>query len=335
MKILAFTLPRIPGVRTGGPAMVTVEVTNECPFTCVTCPREAIPCERGYISYDLFRKICEECGDNPFVAELTFSGMGEPLLHRDVISMAALAKKQGIPKVRLLTNGLLLDRYRTGEILERGDIDEIGVSLDALTENTFFRVKGSRGFRTIEENLRHFLKERRKRRTFRPFVSLHMLQTREAAAETGDFIRKWEPELGRGDKILIKDAHSFAGQVPGMAPAKKAEAERLPCRQLWEYLYISWDGDVMPCCMDVFRKMRLGNLQTQTLREIWKGGKLAGLRRIHREGGWNRLPLCETCDTWWYLRPMALDDRKTRRTPPGRNKKVASAHGLCTMDLDQ
>ena len=42
---------------------------------------------------------------------------------------------------------------------------------------------------------------------------------------------------------------------------------------------IAWDGDVVPCCFDYDKKIVLGNIENETLSEIWNGTKMHDLRR--------------------------------------------------------
>ena len=66
-------------------------------------------------------------------------------------------------------------------------------------------------------------------------------------------------KVGYGAMIVIMFgflANGFAGQVEDRRLEEQIyTGERFPCRQLWGFLYISRNGDVMPCCMDVFKKL--------------------------------------------------------------------------------
>jgi radical SAM protein with 4Fe4S-binding SPASM domain len=192
-----------------------------------------------------------------------------------------------------------LTRQKTEEILKGKVCDEIGFSLDALTEETYKKLKKGAKLETVEENIAYFL--RSKGNCGSPFVSLHMLNMQETEPEIDGFIQKWTPLLGKGDHILVKDVHDFAGQVKDTRTKEQTTArKRLPCRQLWNFLYVSWDGDVMPCCMDPLRKLKIGNLNESSLEELWNGPRLEEIRHIHLQEKYNEIPLCSTCEYWWY-----------------------------------
>jgi radical SAM protein with 4Fe4S-binding SPASM domain len=247
--------------------------------------------------FDLFNKIIDQCFRHYSLGDLVFSGLGEPLLHPRLLEMSKLAKRKGIPNVRLITNAILLTRQKTLEILEDSGFDEIGLSLDANSEETYQKVKNSAKFQIAQDNIAYFLSQKQ----WKPFVSLHILKMRETADEISDFIKKWSSLLGKGDHILIKDVHNFAGQVEERRLEEQIyRGGRFPCRQLWGFLYISWNGDVMPCCMDVFKKLRLGNLRNSSLQQLWNSPFLQGIRRIHLQERYEEIPLCSHCGNWWY-----------------------------------
>lgn len=291
---------RVNRRRSRFPFMVAVEVTNECMLDCIICPHSRLKEKTGYMSLDLFHKIIDECSRHPSLGDLVFTGPGEPLLHPKLLEMSKLAKRKRIPYVRLITNAILLTRQKTPQILADSGLDEIGLSLDAATQRTYQKIKRSSKFQIAQENIPYFLNQKKKR--WKPFVSLHILKMRETAGEISDFVKKWSSLLGKGDHIFIKDVHNFAGQVEDRRLEEQIHRrERYPCRQLWEFLYVSWNGDVMPCCMDVFKKLKLGNLRNSSLQQLWDSSFLQGIRRIRLQERYEEIPLCSHCGNWWYL----------------------------------
>jgi len=263
-KSMQLVLRRANKYRLKFPYMVALEVTNECPFDCIMCPRTQRKEGSGYMSLDLFQKIIDECSKNRSMIELVFTGMGEPLLHPQILEMFRIAKSAGIPTVRVVTTALLLTKDKINTILESPGLDQISISLDAFTPETYQKVKGSPHFQKVLANIEYFLNQRNERGCWKPFVNLHILKMKETAAEIKDFVKKWEPKLEKGDQILIKGFHTFSGSVKDRrVEPSEDKGKRFPCRQIWELCYISWDGDVMPCCVDVLKKLKIGSLQQE------------------------------------------------------------------------
>ena len=297
-----FLLRKIKSRSLSFPSTILVEVTNDCMLNCIMCPHSQLKDKTGYMPLDLFKKIIDECSRHYSLGSLVFSGMGEPLLHPQLLEMSKFAKSKGIPNVRLITNAVLLTRQKTEEILEDSGFDEISLFLDAVTKETYQKIKNSSSFQTVKENIIHFLRQKKKMNRWKPFVKLHILKMRETVSEIGDFLKKWSPLLGNGDYILVKDVHTFAGQVEDRRLEEQIyRGERFPCRQLWEFLYISWNGDVMPCCMDAFKKLKIGNIRKSSLKELWNIPLLQQIRQIHLQGRYQEIPLCSQCENWWYL----------------------------------
>ena len=249
------------------PYMITLEVTNDCLLDCIMCPRSHRTDGPGYMTLELFQQVIEECARHKSMIELVFTGMGEPLLHPQILDMFKRAKNAGIPTVRVVTTALLLTKDKVDTILDGPGLDQISVSLDAFTPETYQKVKGGPHFHKVLKNLEYFLDQRDKRRCWKPFVNLHILNMKETASDINSFVQKWEQKLKKGDQIIIKGFHTFAGVVEDRRVKKLEKIEnRFPCRQIWELGYVSWDGDVMPCCGDALKELKLGSLKESTLR---------------------------------------------------------------------
>ena len=301
-KNISLSLRKIYKKQLKFPFMILIEVTNDCMLNCIMCPHSKIKENTGYMHFDLFKKIIDECSHHYSLGYLVFSGMGEPLLHPKLLEMSRFAKSIGIPNIRLVTNAILLTKEKTLEIFDNSEFDEIAISLDATTERTYKKIKRSPNFKIAQENIVYFLNQKKKKKLWKPFIRLHILKMGETVFEISDFLNKWSNLLGIGDYILIKDVHTFAGQVEDRRLEEQIYlGERLPCRQLWEFLYISWNGDVMPCCMDVFKKMKIGNVYKHSLKELFNSNFIKKIRRIHLKGRYEEISLCRDCGNWWYL----------------------------------
>ena len=82
------------------------------------------------------------------------------------------------------------------------------------------------------------------------------------------------------DQLYIKKPHNWAGIIDGN-PVIDQYCHRESyshCSFLWYSLTILWDGHVTPCPQDFFQELIMGDLRTQTIKEIWDGKPLVGLR---------------------------------------------------------
>jgi radical SAM protein with 4Fe4S-binding SPASM domain len=60
-------------------------------------------------------------------------------------------------------------------------------------------------------------------------------------------------------------------------------------------MYIHADGTVSPCCWDIHKQIKLGDLNTQTIEQVYKGEPYEDLRWAHRNNKFDPYP-CQYCD---------------------------------------
>lgn len=108
--------------------------------------------------------------------------------------------------------------------------------------------------------------------------------------------RRIQPVIERyGHRVRIADINS--GQTGllnrGGAVAVNGGLKR-GCRLT--QLIIDVNGQVLLCCNDFFKTVKMGDIHSQTLGKIWMG-KYANIRRDLRAGR-QPLPVCQNCNVW-------------------------------------
>ncbi len=127
-----------------------ISITDRCNLRCVYCMPEngiaQIP-HKEILTYDEITRICR-CMTGLGVHKIKLTG-GEPLTRKGCATLVAMLKNlNGIEKVTLTTNGILLGEQMTG--LAAAGIDDINISLDTLDAASFAKV-------TRRENLNQVL----------------------------------------------------------------------------------------------------------------------------------------------------------------------------------
>ena len=97
--------------------IIYLELTNACNFTCDYCPIDQQTRKKEIMKTDFARDIIDQIADNNLTTFLTFHLMGEPYLHKSLAELTHYAEDRGL-KVRLLTNGSLLDPERNKALFE-------------------------------------------------------------------------------------------------------------------------------------------------------------------------------------------------------------------------
>ena len=54
------------------------------------------------------------------------------------------------------------------------------------------------------------------------------------------------------------------------------------CPDPWLVQAVDWDGNVLPCCLDLEGRNRLGRVGERSLRELWRASVVRDLRRALR-----------------------------------------------------
>jgi len=96
---------------------------------------------------------------------------------------------------------------------------------------------------------------------------------------------------------LTDPVHSLRGSTPVQSPWKK-------CLRPWEVIYITAQGNVLPCCISPFStadysSIVLGNIFEQSLEEIWFGARYQDFRQRHQTT--TAPKCCQGCGIRWSL----------------------------------
>jgi len=121
--------------------IIYLELTNICNFTCDYCPIDQQTRKKTHMATDFAKRILDEIADNNLTEFITFHLMGEPYLHRDLCPLTAHAESRGL-KVRLLTNGSLLDSKRNVGLFE-SNLSRLEVGFRTPNDTSFsLRLRG-------------------------------------------------------------------------------------------------------------------------------------------------------------------------------------------------
>ena len=72
------------------------------------------------------------------------------------------------------------------------------------------------------------------------------------------------------------------------------------CFYPWAALSVLWDGRAVTCCMDYNGVQGVGDLNTESVAEIWNGRALGAIRKDFGKLEYGGFPTCGSCD--WVCR---------------------------------
>ena len=203
------------------PVCLYLETTNRCNLLCTTCPRTYEELEPpADMSWELFTTIVDQVPD---LARAVLHGVGEPMLVKDLPRMVRYLKDRGT-YVLFNTNGTVLNAKNGRALIEAG-LDELRVSLDASTPESYRVVRGKDYFSRILKNVRAFREMQEREGHIKPRVSAWLTGLKETIAELPAFVRV-AAEIGVKEVYLQRLVFFEQGAV-GHARPDQALFERL------------------------------------------------------------------------------------------------------------
>jgi sulfatase maturation enzyme AslB (radical SAM superfamily) len=264
------------------PEIVQIESTNICNAKCVFCPRDEMQRRQGIMTVELFRKIVDECADLG-ITHIRMHNYGEAFMDRRLVEKVRYAKQKGIREVGMISNGSLITEPVARGMIEAG-LDAINISVDASGKEVFEATRIGLKYDKVIANIERLLRLRTESGKRRPKLILSFVRQNNSADEAA-FIEHWR---SIADKIHVTDLHNWAGTL-------NTESDvNYPCYRPWLTFTVLWDGRVSLCCADFDGKTILGNLNTQTIAEVWNAEPYRDVRREHLESGGP--DVCRACD---------------------------------------
>lgn len=162
-------------------ARLDIEVTNRCNLSCTTCMRRTWDEPAGDMDAATFTRLLEGLRAFSPPPRVFFGGLGEPLLHRDIVDMVRQTKALG-GQIELITNAILLTPDLSRGLIEAG-LDGLWVSLDGATGNGYAAVRRGGTLDAVVANLMSFRRQRRPAINPAPALGIAFVATRDNVAD--------------------------------------------------------------------------------------------------------------------------------------------------------
>ena len=280
------------------PTVLMIENTNHCNAECVMCPRDTLSRKRGYMSFELFEKIITEVSGERRKPVTHLHGFGEPLLDKRLPDKIKLAKDRGITRTYIVSNASLLFPDTARKIIAAG-LDKMKISFYGTDAESYNSTMKRLDFKTTLQNVKDFLRIRKEMGSWTPRLILQYLPNETNHARIAEFKALWSPLIDSrvGDVLNVASLHNYGG---GRAYNPLGKRIVSVCYFPWTSMSVLWDGRVVTCCMDSNGVQVLGDLNTQTVQEVWNGPALAGTRESFGKLDYSKYPVCLSCD--WVRR---------------------------------
>jgi len=276
------------------PMHLDIESTNRCNLRCTFCDKLPLLSkdQMGDMDMRLYRKILDEAAEGKLWG-VKLSYRGEPLLHPHVAEMVAYAKAKGVLDVYLNSNGMLLTEKMSLKLIDAG-LDRISISVEGTDPVAFERERKGAKFDRILKNIEILMALKAKLGHSHPSVRVQTVRLPGLNMES--YIDFWS---SRCDEVAAVDYKEVNERNEKIIRSDWA------CPQLWQRMTIEWDGAVMPCNNDDFRRLSPGNVKAKSVHSCWHDPNVGRARELHRQGMSHLVSACQGCP-WRTTQIMKL-----------------------------
>tara|TARA_B100000780_G_scaffold276472_1_gene245093 strand:+ start:1853 stop:2752 length:900 start_codon:yes stop_codon:yes gene_type:complete len=265
-EIIQQSLQFFKGTKIPLPSLVEISDSGTCNRSCVFCPRSDPQWikkfeNKEFIKKELHDKICKELSQYDYSGIVVYSGFNEPLINKACFENIARTRKY-LPnaKIELITNGDVLNLMKLKKLFISG----LSTILISVYDGPEDMVK----FQKLCE---------------------------EAKLDKRQFVirnRYLPPEEDYGITMSNRGGQ-MENATHSISSLKKSIKQ--PCYYPSYNLFIDYNGDVLMCSHDWGKKNILGNLNTNTIQDIWmsENAKKSRLNLANAERGFSP---CNVCD---------------------------------------
>ena len=282
------------------PKQISLDTVSMCNLKCPLCsvPFVFTKQKDKYMPPETFCKIVDNLDMG---IELILVYSGECLLHPDLLTFAKSTIKDWY--VSTVTNGTLLTAKKVDHIVREGLLDFLHFSFDGWTKESYEKYRVGADFDQTKAKLLYLLHAK----TDLPYVTVRYLMTSYSENEAN----KAEKDLMKANLDKFQRNPINLAEYHDYATTKETNLHWLPkesnityydrkgdCKDRSNKCNISLhpvircDGEVILCCVDVKRSVKIGNVLDQKFSTLWNSKHY---KKIRQKAKAKQLPVCRRC----------------------------------------
>ena len=221
---------------------------------------------------------------------------GESLLNKNLPDMVAYAREQNVANViQITTNGSLLNPDLNMRLIDAG-MDELRISIEGLSAEKYKKVADVEiDYDIFLENIKHFYKNKGTCKLYVKIINVGLDD-----GEEKQFYRLFNDI---SDNVSIEYVTPYYEGVEYTSLFPKHDKTILGnhvrpisvCPRIFYMLNICPDGNITMCNVDNLEQYVFGNVNTDSLVELWNGKRFTELRLQHLKNNAKDHPLCSKC----------------------------------------
>lgn len=271
------------------PLAIEIQTINRCNAKCVMCPYTKITSkeEKVKMSFFTYKKLVDEVSKENSFLRLIIAFESEPLLDTDIIKFAKYYKEKCPKKqLQIVTNGVLLDSKIIDDVYKYFDI--VDISVNAHSEKSYKKMMVGLDYDKLIENLNNISKNK----NYVEKTVIRFIKIKNNEQEQKKFKKYWND---KGFVVFGFDINDRLGTVkqyerirPKTNLLKLLKLKLLKiigklilpvCSIPFFTMYIHSTGECVLCFNDWEKKTLLGNINQNSIKEIFNSEKYMNYRK--------------------------------------------------------
>lgn len=303
---------------------IQIEPTTKCNYRCKICTRVCHGVPENYIDFDLYIKIINNF---EFVETIHLQGLGEPLLHPDILDLISRANNKA-RYVTTVTNGSLLTEGVGVELFSSG-LSHLAISFDSLEQNVLSKIKNGANVEQLKKNIKDTISSCLQNGVSDSCFTIIFVATKDTVKGLSSLV-KFVSSVG-GKRIFVlnlftvdcdAELNEFRVEPKDMVFINKAinvakevsvdlfipdffnVNKKFKCRLPYHSIYIDCRGYVTPCCMlSNSEDINFGNIKNNNIQDIYNSSAALKFRENLMTGMNDRCNMCPVAEgRMWHSR---------------------------------
>lgn len=263
------------------PMNIQLETVGRCNAKCDFCPHSELDRKFEAMSDDLFEKIVNDASAIPPSSPLNFfmNVVNEPFMDKKIFSrMRMLNEKIPHATIGIYTNMNVMPSHFFEKLAEIKQITSWNISFNAANKDEYEKSMVIDFDRSVA-NIKRFIRENRKHKFVKGPIYISRVATEdEADTRFMDECKSLFAEYHGNDDFIpvCKNRAEWLGHVQSAGGQKKQIL--MPCNQ-WLNISIHCNGLVPHCCMDAKGEFLFGDVNKQSILDIYNSPNFRNLRK--------------------------------------------------------
>jgi radical SAM protein with 4Fe4S-binding SPASM domain len=266
-----------------GPTKAMIEIVRACNLRCPSCPvGNGLALRWPAMPFALYQEIINVSSRT--LKQLSLFNYGEPLLCPEIDRYVDYAKRSGIKRVTIHTNGLLLSEDMGVRIITAG-LDRLTISIDAVDTYAYNQYRLGGDFETLLGNIRQFMMSRNRLGKALPEVEGQFIVMAHNEHQMGKFadlcgelgldvasIKTYNARMDLTHRIKhreLQPVNPIFSRAQGQVDSANTTRSCQFCSWPRNVLAVNADGTIVPCCYDYNNWNPLGSFPGRAQEEWW------------------------------------------------------------------